>query len=225
MRSRLGILGGFVAVVAIGVLAFALFITLRQTPKAWTAGVSPAAAVVTLKSGQTVCQTPLDVPRGGSFDRVRMRLGTFRVAGPGLDVFVKDKNNGVLAHGVLSGGYPDVSDDVVRLDHRVPAGTRAISVCVKNGGPGKIAFYGNGSPANGQSAAVVDGKDSGFDLDLIFERQPHSYASELSTILSRATLFRSPRFNDTIYFLALLLLLGIATAGITYTLRNIDSDS
>jgi hypothetical protein len=228
MRSRLGIAAGFTAVAVVGVLAFALFLALHQTPKAWSTGVSPAAPVVTLKGGQTVCQKPLDVPRGGSFDRVRLTLGTFRVAGPGLDVFVKGRHGATLAHGVLGGGYPDVTTrptEVVGLDHRIGAGTEGTSVCIKNGGPGKVALYGNGAPANGLSAAFVDGRDAGVDLDLVFERKPHSYLSELGTIAGRAVLFRSPRFGEAGYIIALILLVGIAFGGVALALRATAADA
>src|ERR1700754_3786601 len=108
MRSRLGTLAGFTAVAVVGVLAFVLFVTLHQTPKAFSTGVQSGGPVAPLEAGQTACQAPLDVPKGGTFDRVRLRLGTYGVAGPGLDVFVRDSARHVIGHGVLTGGYPDI---------------------------------------------------------------------------------------------------------------------
>src|SRR3954471_7041453 len=102
MRSRLGILGGFTAVMAVGVLGFALFLVVRQTPKAFTVGVQSGAPAVVLRAGQTACQAPLDVPPGGAFDRVRLKVGTYFKAGPPLEVAVRRGVRGpVLARGVL----------------------------------------------------------------------------------------------------------------------------
>jgi hypothetical protein len=227
MRSRLGSIAGFVAVAVVGVLLFVGYLTLHQTPRAWTVGVQAGGVVATLKGDQTICQAPLDVPKGGTFDRVRLRLGTFRLAGPGLDVFVRGRSRGVLARGVLAGGYPDITAQnptkVVALDHTIRAGTHGISVCVRNGGPGRVALYGNGDTANPTSTATVDGRPAGADVDMIFEREPHSYASELGTILSRATLFRAPRVSGAVYFILLLLLVGIAFGGIGFALRDVAS--
>ncbi|WCB96583.1 hypothetical protein DSM104299_05347 [Baekduia alba] len=228
MRSRLGTLGGFAAVVVVGVLAFALIVTLRQTPKAFTVGVQSGGVAVSPRAGQTACQAPLDVPRGGAFDRVRLKLGTYRKAGPPLDVLVRRGIRGpVLAHGTLPGGYPDITTDatqVVGLDRKIAAGTSGLAVCVKNGGPNRVALYGNGDAANRTSTATLDGKPASVDIDMIFERAPRSYGSELSTILSRAVLFRSPRLSDTLYFLVLALLVAAAIAGVAVALRSVDDE-
>jgi hypothetical protein len=228
MRSRLGILGGFTAVVVVGVLAFALFVALRQTPKAFTVGVQSGGPAVTLRAGQTACQAPLDVPRGGAFDRVRLKVGTYFKAGPPLDVSVRRGIDGpVLARGTLRGGYPDVGTDptqVVGLDRKIATGTKAIAVCVENAGSNRAALYGNGDAANRSSTATLDGKPANVDIDMIFERAPRSYGSELGTILSRAVLFRSPRLSDTLYFLVLALLVAGAIAGVAVALRSVGDD-
>lgn len=228
MRSRLGILGGFTAVAVVGVLAFVLYLTLHQTPRAWTVGVQAGGPVATIKTGQTLCQSPLEVPRGGSFDRVRLRLGTYHVDGPGLDVFVNDAHRRVLAHGVLAGGYPDIGTrptELVELDHTIKAGTRGIAICVTNGGPGKLALYGNGDQANSASTASIDGKGANVDVDIVFERKPHSYLSELGSIASRAVLFRSPRLGDALYLIVLVLLVGIAFGGVALALASIGDET
>jgi hypothetical protein len=228
MRSRLGVLGGFTAVAVVGVLAFVLYLALHETPRAWTVGVQAGGPVATIKTGQTLCQSPLDVPRGGSFDRVRLRLGTYHVDGPGLDVFVNDPHRRVLAHGILRGGYPDIGQrptEVVELDRTVRAGTKGIAVCVTNGGPGKVALYGNGGQANAASTASIDGKDAGVDADIVFEREPHSYLSELGSIASRAELWRSPRLGDALYLIVLVLLVGIAFGGVALALRSAGDET
>jgi len=226
MRSRLGILGGFTAVAVVGVLAFALFLALRQTPRAFTVGVQPSGVAITLRAGETVCQAPLIVPRGGAFDRVRLQLGTYRQAGPPLDVVVRRGVKGpVLARGALRGGYPDITatkTKAVGLDHEVPAGTADVAVCVENDGSKRVALYGNGDAAAPSSTATVDGRPAGVDVVMVFERAPRSYASELGTILGRAVLFRSPRFSSTLYFLVLALLVAGALAGVAVALRGVD---
>src|SRR3954468_20221235 len=101
MRSRrLGILAGFAAVLVVGVLLFVLVVTLSQTSKAFTVGVQSGGPAVTLTTNQTVCQQPLDVPRGGSFDRIRLKLGTYGKPGPPLAIAVKVASTGrILALG------------------------------------------------------------------------------------------------------------------------------
>jgi hypothetical protein len=228
MRSRLGILGGFTAVVVVGVLAFALVLVLRQTPRAFTLGVPSGGPVVALRAGQTACQAPVDVPRGGAFDRVRLKVGTFHRVGSPLKVTVRRGVKGpVLARGVLRGGYPDIGSDpthLVALDHEVAGGTDGLAMCVENDGPDRVALYGNGDAANRTSSATLDGKPAGADIDMVFERAPRSYGSQLSAILGRAVLFRSPRLSGTVYFLVLLLLLGTAVGGVAFALRGVGED-
>jgi hypothetical protein len=230
MRSRLGTLTGFAVVVVVGVVAFALFVVLRQTPNAFTLGVHSGAAVAPLKAGQTVCQAPIDVPSGGGFDRVRVRIGTYGHAGPAVALTVRDAHGATVASGRLPGGYPDITGahptHTIALDHRVAAGTTGLSVCLKDAGPGRLGVYGNGDAAAAGSTAKVDGKAIiGADVELVFERSSRSYASELGSILDRAVLFRSPRLSGALYFILLALLMAAAIGGIAVALRGVGDDA
>lgn len=224
MRSRLGILGAFVGVVVVGVLAFALFVALRQTPHAFSTGVQSAGAVVTLKDGQEVCQTPIDVPAGGTFDRVRIRVGTFSRSGSALALAVHDAHGATVARGALAAGYPDITEQkthTLALDHRIAAGTRGLSVCLENRGANRVGVYGNGDAAASGSTAKLDGKPANVDIELVFERAPRSYGAQLSSILNRAILFRSPRLASALYFVLLALLVAVAIGGVGVALRGV----
>jgi hypothetical protein len=224
MRSRLGILSAFVGVVVVGVLAFALFVALRQTPHAFSLGVQSAGAVVTLKDGQEVCQAPIDVPAGAAFDRIRVRLGTFSRTGPEVAVAVHDTRGATVARGTLAAGYPDITEQTthaVALDHRVPAGTRGLSVCLENRGENRVGVYGNGDAAASGSTAKLNGKPANVDIELVFERAPRSYGAQLSSLLDRAVLFRSPRLAGALYFVLLALLVAVAIGGVAVALRGV----
>jgi hypothetical protein len=224
MRSRLGILAAFTGVVVVGVLAFALVVALRQTPRAFSIGVQSAGAVVALKDGQEVCQAPIDVPAGGAFDRVRIRVGTFSRSGPPLALTVHDARGATVARGSLAGGYPDITEQTthaVALDHRIAAGTRGLSVCLENRGSNRVGVYGNGDAAASGSTAKLNGKPANVDIELVFERAPRSYGAQLSSILDRAVLFRSPRLAGALYFILLALLVAVAVGGVGVALRGV----
>lgn len=227
MRSRLGILGAFTGVIVVGVLAFALVLALRQTPRAFSIGVQSAGAVVALKDGQEVCQAPIDVPAGGAFDRVRVRLGTFSRPGPPVALTIRDASGATVARGSLAGGYPDITEQTTHalaLDHRIAAGTRGLSVCLENRGTNRVGVYGNGDAAASGSTAKLDGKAANVDVELVFERAPRSYGSELSSILDRAVLFRSPRLSSALYFALLALLVAAAIGGVAVALRGVGAE-
>ena len=197
--ARLTVIALVVAsVVGIGMLAT------RRTPLAFTLGVAVAGPVATLEHGDEVCQRPLDVPAGGEFDRVRMSLGTFHRTGPPVRVTVRDLGGRVLSQGIVPGGYPDIGqqpEHVVSLDRRVSA--QRIAVCVDNRGRSNVAVYGNVDAAARTSTAVKAGKPLGFDLALVFERQPRSELSLVPDAFSRAALFRFSWMGAWTYFVLL----------------------
>jgi hypothetical protein len=207
MRSaRIVVLGAAVlAVVAVAAVAL-----LTHTSQAFTLGVVRAAPAVTLEPGQQACQRPIDVPGGGSFDRVGLSVGTFQRAGSPLAITVADLGGRALARGTLAGGYPDIAGVPV---HRVPldrtVGEGRVAVCVTNRGPRKVALYGNADAAARSSSAYKDGRPAKVDLSLEFERASRSWASELPRMLDRAALFRAPWLGPWVYWiLAAALLVG-----------------
>src|SRR3954468_4841016 len=93
---------------------------LQRNSLAFTLGVNPAAGEVILFPGQHACQTPIDVPAGGAFDRVVVQLGSFHRKGPAVAVAVRDPaTQRLLAHGTVPAGYPDVG---VQPTHVVTVG-------------------------------------------------------------------------------------------------------
>ena len=197
--ARLTVIALVVAsIVGIGVLAT------RRTPLAFTLGVAVAGPVATLQHGDEVCQRPIDVPSGGEFDRVRMSLGTFRREGSPLRVTVRDLGGHVLSEGVVPGGYPDIArqpEHLVRLDREV--GAQRVAVCIDNRGRRAVAVYGNVDAAARTSVAVKDGRPLGFDLALVFEREPRSKLSLIPEAFSRAALFRFTWMGAWTYYLLL----------------------
>jgi hypothetical protein len=193
-----------VAVLAVGAL--------QRNSLAFTLGVNPAVGEVILFPGQNVCQTPIDVPAGGAFDRVVVQLGSFHRAGPAVAVAVRDTaTRRVLARGLVPAGYPDVGvqpTHVVRVGH-VAAGRR-VDVCLTDRGDRKVAVYGNADAAARTSSAVYDGKPAGVDLALIFRRSPRSQLAVLGDAASRAALFKFGWTGAwTFWLLGLLVLLAV----------------
>lgn len=217
MRSaRIVVVGAAVA----GVLLLALLAVGHKTSLAFTLGVVRAAPVVTLTSGQTVCQQPIDVPGGGRFDRVALSVGTFQSTGAPLAITVRDAGGRVVSTGTLAGGYPDIAQAPVhhvRLDRFV--GTGRVVVCVRNQGGRKVALYGNADAAARSSSAFKDGRPIKFDLSLEFERGSRSLASELPRLLDRAALFRAPWLGPWAYWILLVALVAGAPWLILRALR------
>jgi hypothetical protein len=179
------------AVLAFGLIALIAVAVVKRTSTAFTLGVVSTAPVVTLQAGQEACQLPIDVPSGGSFDRVAFRLGTFGAAhGPRLQVAVRDLAGTALARGTLSAGYPDITTrpvERVRLNRKVEPGR--ISVCLIDLERRKVAVYGGADAAARTSTAFVDGQPVSSDLELVFERDGRSLAALVPDMFRRAALF------------------------------------
>src|SRR3954464_5329880 len=98
------------AVAVVGIAAVLLVAALQRSSLAFTLGVVRAGPVSVLKTGDRVCQQPIDVPPNGAFSRVGLSVGTFFRAGSPLDVQVEDLDRDrVVATGRLPGGYPDIA--------------------------------------------------------------------------------------------------------------------
>ena len=197
MRSaRLVVLGVAVA----GVVALVLVAALQRDSLAFTLGVSRATPVARVGPGQEVCQRPIDVPAGGAFDRVALGV---RPASP-VRVSVRSAAGRTLATGAVD---PAGAVARVRLDRAVTA--TPIAVCVRNGGPGRVAVLGDADLAARTSTAALDGRPLRRDVSLVFERAPRSIAAEVPRMLARAALFRFPGMGAWVY-VALAVLLVVA---------------
>jgi hypothetical protein len=210
----------FAVVAGLGLLAFALAALLLRTPVAFSVGAANTGAVADVVPGHVLCQTPIETPAGGAFDRVTLTLGTYRRPGPPLGVDVRGRSGALLAHGSMAGGYPDITK---RPSYTIGLGRmlrpQQFELCLHNLGHRRVAVYGSGGVANRQSTATVDGKPIDADLNLVFERPPRSYASELGVILGRAVLFRSPRLSPTVYGVVLVALVLAAALALGLAVR------
>lgn len=183
-----------------------------STTLAFTLGVPSATPSPPIKPGHVACQKPITVPPAGDFDRVDFEAGTYYRRGPALDVVVRSLQGPPLRrHGVLAAGYPDVGvqqRQVVDVGE-VPGGT-LIEVCLRNRGPGDVAFFGNTDGWSAQSTGYVDGAAVGYDFDVVFRRDPRSFATLLPDMARRASLFRPAWVGPGLYWgLLALLLVGV----------------
>ena len=182
----------------------------RRTSLAFTLGVNSTAPVVVLSHGREACQQPIDVPRGGGFDRVTFKVGTFYRPGSRLALTVRGARGRVLARGELPAGYPDIAvapSHTVHVDRSV--GPSRVAVCFANRGRHRVALYGGAGAAARSSTAVVDGRSQPNDIELEFGRPSRSLAALVPDMLRRAALFGFTWEGAWTYVvLGLLLLIG-----------------
>ncbi len=200
----------FAATVITGVVALGLVATQDQRALAFTLGVVPGQVAVELKSGETVCQGPINA--SSDFTRVRTQIGTYRRSGEPLEFTVGSRRSGrQLAEGRLPGGYADGAQPSVHVG--AVSADQAIDVCIRNGGERKIALYGATTAAAPGTEARIRGAETGTDLTLVFERaKPRSMLSAVPDIFERASVFRPGWVGPwTFWVLAALLIAAVPT--------------
>lgn len=183
------------AVCALAVVALLGVSLVQRTELAFTPGIAPAIPVAKLPTGAKLCQWPLQVPPGGAFDRVVVS------AGGGRDVELTLERTG--AGGVLRRATVPTSARVQSRSitvERVPDGTR-FDVCITNRGGGTVEVLGNADTASRTSSSTVDGKPTGLDMTVRFEREPRSMFSLIGDMLDRASLFKASWFGAWTYWL------------------------
>jgi hypothetical protein len=220
MRSARGVVVG---IAVAGVVLVAAIALLHRTSLAFTPGVVPATPVVTLGPAQQACQQPLDVPDGGDFDRVAVVVGARGGNASPLRLAVRRADGRVLASGAIAGDYGARAERRVRLDRTVHPGR--VSVCVANAGAGRTAVFGNADAAARTSTAFRDGRPLHADISFVFERAPHSLASELPDILDRAALFRAPWLGAWIYVVLAVALFVVAPWLLVRAVQAAERDS
>ena len=175
----------FAVAFALGVAGLLVVAALDDRRLAFTLGVQPTQVAAVLEPGDTACQGPLDVPARAA--QVSFPVGTFRAPGPQLQVLVRTPE-GVAGRAPVPAGYADNSVVSARPGGVEPD-TR-IAVCVRNTGRRKVALYGGAPQAARTSRLVVNGRNAGTDLTLVFERaESRSFLSALGDALDRAALF------------------------------------
>jgi hypothetical protein len=211
MRSAAAIIVGVAAVVVVALIVVA---ATSEREQAFTLGVSPSVALQ-LAPGRTACQTPIRVPPDAGFDAVGV---TARSAGRGavrLDVTVRAADAAAPARpgAVLARGDLDVGAGVsTRTATTGPVGAnRTMAVCVSNRDRGPAFVYGNADAAARASSAYTNGKRTGYDLALEFQRaEPRTLAGLLPSMFDRAALFRAQWVGAWTYWvLGVLVLLAV----------------
>ena len=181
-------LAALLATVVCGLIALALVAERDDRQLAFTTGVVPSIPAAELRSGETVCQSPISVPEG--FDRVSLQAGAPGSLGQPLTVSVLSAEGGRrLGRGRVPGGYFGPSEQPTTVGD-IAAGQK-ISVCVRNAGARKVALYGNAGSAALPSAAVQRGRALDTDITLVFlTRERRSMLSLVPEVFERASLFR-----------------------------------
>jgi len=197
----------FAGIVLAGLAGLLLAAMVDRRDLAFTLGVPPVQVAAVVPPGHTACQAPIDVPADG--DRVQFRVGTFGRPGPALMVGVRDVTSGArVATAGVRGGFQDNSD--VTASAGVQEGSR-VAVCVRNSGAGRVALYGGTEMAARTSELRVDGRRTGTDMTLRFERgEARSTASLVPEILERAALFKAGWASSALLWA----LAGIVLAGV-----------
>jgi hypothetical protein len=181
-------LAALVATVVCGLIALALVAERDDRQLAFTIGVVPSIPAAELKSGETVCQSPISVSQG--FDRVSLQAGAPGSLGQPLTVSVLSaEGRRPLGRGRVPGGYFGPAEQAATVGE-IAAGQK-ISVCMRNAGARKVALYGNAGSAALPSAAVQKGRALDTDITLVFlDREPQSMLSLVPEVFERASLFR-----------------------------------
>jgi hypothetical protein len=183
-----------------GVAVVAIAGASRERTLAFTLGAPSSAPAVVLRPGDTVCQAPIAVAAG--FDGVELQPGTFGAAGSPLALVVRRLPGGQpLARGRLAAGYADVKRETIHVG-AVPAGGE-VAVCVTNAGSRRTALYGTGDAAARTSSALLDGRPTGMDLDLVFRTGARSTLALVPDMLARMALFRGGWVGTWLYWLLL----------------------
>jgi hypothetical protein len=150
----------FAAVFACGVIALLAFAALEKRDEAFTLGVA-SALTVQAEAGQTLCQTPIDVP--AEFDRAQLTLAD----GTPANGRVRD----AVTHAAIE---PPVAEG------------RRVEVCIQ----GPATVLGNAPLASRSSQAVRAGRPAKADLSVVFFRShSRSLLALLPDVVERASLF------------------------------------
>jgi hypothetical protein len=193
-------LAGFAAVMLAGLAGLILTAARDEEDLAFTLGVNASQVAAVLKPGQEACQRPIYPSADAA--AVRFQVGTFRRAGPPLEVRSVPVQGGAAKSSAVPGGYADNSVITTPL-----SGVRegpAIGVCVRNAGRRDVALHGGAGLADRASAVFLDGKKLDTDLTLVFERaHPRSMLSALPDMFDRAALWRPGAVGPWVFWLLL----------------------
>jgi hypothetical protein len=150
----------FAAVFAAGVLALLCFAVFEKRDEAFTLGVAPVTPL-DAKTGQAICQTPIDVP--AEFDRAQV----------------------TLADGTTTNAHVRDARTHQPMEPPVPEGRR-IEVCIE----GPVTVLGNAALASRSSEARRNAKPIDADVAVVFYRdESKTLLALVPDVLERASLF------------------------------------
>jgi hypothetical protein len=203
---RRGWLLAFAAAIALAIAGLAVTMASDDRPEAFTLGVVPREVAAVLRSGEQVCQLPINVPADAA--AAGLQIGTYRHPGQPLELTVRSRS-GVSGRARLKGGYPDNSKQRARVGG-IGAGQR-ISLCVRNLGRRRVALYGGTAGAARRTAAFLEGKYQPTDLTLVFYRQsPRSALAAVPDVFERASLFHATWIDSwLLWVMAAVVVIGV----------------
>jgi hypothetical protein len=189
MRSRLtaallvyvgglALLTGFVAVP---------FLTKKRDILAAVPSPPPlvATSLDVVRAGGHICMTGIAI--SAETGQMRFRVGTYHRSGPGLAVSVRSPGYGAATK--VRPGYADNATVSVPLPR--PPSSRLVTVCIRNEGPGRIAFYAAEDRALSRAAVFIDGTRIRATPELSFaEAKPVSIGERTGVIAGRIAAFR-----------------------------------
>jgi len=219
-----------VAIAAAVIVALAAVALTSDREQAFTLGVV-RSTTIKVPYGQAVCQSPISVPPDAAFDAVTLDATTQAPRGAELELTVRAADAGaptragkVLARGsTVSGVTGESALRTVRVGH-VDA-DQTIAVCVTNRSRRPALLYGNADAAARTSSAYTNGKRTGLDLVLDFQRaEPRSLAGLLPAMFDRAALFRAQWVGAWTYWVLALLCLFAVPLLLVRALRSAVRD-
>lgn len=185
MIARRGLVA-FGLVLAVGLVALLVAATVPRPSRAFSLDVPNVGPVTSLAAGHRACESPIEDP--SAFGGVRVWAAS--VGEPGiLHVTVGDAGGART----LASGYAPVSvaeqPVTATVGATIPA-HRQLRVCWTDIGPAAVDLFGS-APVQPSVRLTADGKPVAAGLALVM-LTPHSRSllSQLSTVFSRAALFR-----------------------------------
>jgi hypothetical protein len=158
--------------------------------------------------------------------RMRFKVGTYGKPGPPLAVTLRAP--GYTARSGVRSGFEDNSSLQVALP--APPGGRLATVCIRNDGQHRVAFYAAGDSARSRVHATVNGKREHATPTLSFaEARPVSIAQRAGVTAGRIAVFRGLLDHAwVVWLLAGLMLAGVpllVAAGLAASARQLRNDS
>ncbi len=178
--------------------------------RVFSVGIPNVGPIALLSRHDTGCEGPIRT--GASFDALELWAETSKGQGS-LAVTVRTpSSHRALATGLVSSD-PTGGPFSTNLSHTVPAGS-SIAICFSNPSAVPSELLGSGAPGPAQQL-IVGGKPTGLSPSLVMlQRPPRSYLSMVSTVFTRAALFRPGWVGVWTYWaLATALLVAIILCG------------